>query len=44
LKDEQTLALLPGELGKARLANNLNQLAKAVVMSLSAGCGSTRLR
>jgi hypothetical protein len=30
LKDEQALALLLGELGKARLANNLNQLAKAV--------------
>ncbi|MES9970290.1 MAG: plasmid mobilization relaxosome protein MobC [Candidatus Thiodiazotropha sp.] len=29
LKDEQALALLLGELGKARLANNLNQLAKA---------------
>jgi hypothetical protein len=30
LKDEQALALLLGELGKARIANNLNQLAKAV--------------
>jgi hypothetical protein len=30
LKDEQAMALLLGELGKARLANNLNQLAKAV--------------
>ncbi|MBT3011752.1 MAG: MobC family plasmid mobilization relaxosome protein [Candidatus Thiodiazotropha sp. (ex Lucina pensylvanica)] len=29
LKDEQALALLLGELGKARIANNLNQLAKA---------------
>ncbi|MEW3780791.1 hypothetical protein QOZ23_04680 [Pseudomonas aeruginosa] len=29
-RDEQALAQLLGELGKARLANNLNQLAKAV--------------
>lgn len=28
LKDEQALALLLGELGKARIANNLNQLAR----------------
>jgi hypothetical protein len=32
LKDERALARLLGELGKARLANNLNQLAKAVNM------------
>ncbi|MEO8656445.1 MAG: hypothetical protein ABI409_20145 [Ramlibacter sp.] len=29
LKDEQALAKVLGELGKAKLANNLNQLAKA---------------
>ncbi|QQG35173.1 MAG: plasmid mobilization relaxosome protein MobC [Micavibrio aeruginosavorus] len=29
LKDDKILAQLLGELGKARLANNLNQLAKA---------------
>lgn len=29
VKDEQVLAKLLGELGKAKLANNLNQLAKA---------------
>lgn len=29
VKDEEALARLLGELGKARLANNLNQLAKA---------------
>lgn len=29
VKDERTLAQLLGELGKARLSNNLNQLAKA---------------
>ncbi len=29
VKDEQALARVLGELGKARLANNLNQLAKA---------------
>lgn len=29
VKDEQALGRLLGELGKARLANNLNQLAKA---------------
>jgi hypothetical protein len=32
LKDERALGKLLGELGKARLANNLNQLAKAVNM------------
>ncbi len=30
VKDEQALAKLLGELGRAKLANNLNQLAKAV--------------
>lgn len=30
LEDERALGRLLGELGKARLANNLNQLAKAV--------------
>lgn len=30
IKDHQTLARLLSDLGKARLANNLNQLAKAV--------------
>lgn len=29
VKDDQALASLLGELGKARIANNLNQLAKA---------------
>ena len=29
LKDSKALAALLGELGKARIANNLNQLAKA---------------
>lgn len=30
IKDHQALGKLLGELGKAKLANNLNQLAKAV--------------
>lgn len=30
IKDEQAIGQLLGELGKAKLANNLNQLAKAV--------------
>jgi hypothetical protein len=30
VKDEQALARILGELGRAKLANNLNQLAKAV--------------
>ncbi|MCI2808941.1 plasmid mobilization relaxosome protein MobC [Eoetvoesiella caeni] len=38
VKDEQALARVLGELGKAKLANNLNQLAKAANLgSLSVG-------
>lgn len=38
VKDEQALAKVLGELGKTKLANNLNQLAKAANLgSLAAG-------